>query len=217
MRASVSAAERRKATSAQSRRRLRSQEQRPLVLRRAQEVLSQCGYRDTTWARVAEAAGVSETTVSRMFKTKAGLVRAILEELATATVRRWRGEMALMSDPLGKWHAAADFCTTAAREHAETLRLLYRVYHEADDPDVTAAVQGLGQEVEDLLADIIREGQQAGVFRLSLDPRVAAWELVHATIGRAVTATLPVPVVQSETYAAQAHDCALHGLLKTDV
>ena len=70
---------------------------------------------------------------------------------------------------------------------------------------------------EALLAGIITEGQQSGVFRRSLDPRVGAWEIMQTTLGFRLTEPLGVPLYGESDYPARAVDCLLHGLLKTDV
>ena len=72
-------------------------------------------------------------------------------------------------------------------------------------------------ECEEFLAGVIGQGQQAGVFRRSLDPRVGAWQLMHAALGCVMTGPLAVPLHGEGGYAAQAIECAIHCLLKTDV
>jgi hypothetical protein len=72
-------------------------------------------------------------------------------------------------------------------------------------------------DAETLLAELIAEGQQAGVFRRSLDPRVGAWEVIRTGLGYTLTLPLGVPLYQEPGYLPQAIDCLLHCLLKTDV
>ena len=70
---------------------------------------------------------------------------------------------------------------------------------------------------EALLAQIISEGQQSGVFRRSLDPRVGAWELIRTALGYTLTLPLGVPLYAEADYIPRAIECLLHCLLKTDV
>jgi hypothetical protein len=68
-----------------------------------------------------------------------------------------------------------------------------------------------------LLAGIIAEGQQSGVFRRSLDPRVGAWEMIRTAMGYTLTLPLGLPLYQEDDYLAKAIECTLQCLLKTDV
>ena len=70
---------------------------------------------------------------------------------------------------------------------------------------------------ERLLAHIISEGQQTGVFRRSLDPRVGAWELIRTALGYTLTLPLGPPIYAEPDYVPRAIECLLHCLLKTDV
>jgi len=82
---------------------------------------------------------------------------------------------------------------------------------------VVDLLRGFYLDSEALLAGIIREGQQTGVFRRSLDPRVGAWELIRTALGYTLTLSLAVPLYQETDYYPKAVDCLLHCLLKTDV
>jgi hypothetical protein len=68
-----------------------------------------------------------------------------------------------------------------------------------------------------VLTGIIAEGQQTGVFRRSLDPRVGAWELIRSALGYTLTLPLGIPLDDETDYLPQAIECLLHCLLKTDV
>jgi hypothetical protein len=68
-----------------------------------------------------------------------------------------------------------------------------------------------------LLAKVIADGQQTGVFRRPLDPRVGAWELIRTALGYTLTMPLDLPLYREPDYLARAIECMLHCLLKTDV
>ena len=70
---------------------------------------------------------------------------------------------------------------------------------------------------EALLSSIISEGQQAGVFRRSLDPRIGAWELIRGALGYTLILPLDIPLFAEPDHLPRAIDCMLQGLLKTDV
>lgn len=64
---------------------------------------------------------------------------------------------------------------------------------------------------------MISAGQQSGVFRRNLDPRVGAWELIRTALGYTLTLPLGIPLYQEPDYIHQAIECLLNCLLKTDV
>jgi AcrR family transcriptional regulator len=153
----------------------------------------------------------------RHFESKKALFLEVLEEVRAATVRRWLAETAEVSDPLAKLHAITDMYLGSTREHALEFRIMHRALIETDDPEVAALLRSFYLDSEALLAQIIAEGQQAGVFRRNLDPRVGAWELIRTALGYTLTLPLAVPLYQEPDYLQQAIECLLHCLLKTDV
>ncbi len=197
--------------------RIRKAERRRQILEHAKELFVRLGYRDTTTENIALAAGISEPVLSRHFDNKKTLFLAVLREVRSATVDRWRTDLAAVDDPLAKLHAVAEMYLGSTRQHAREFRVVHRTLVEVDDDDVAAEVRSFYLDTETLLAELIAEGQQAGVFRRSLDPRVGAWELIRTGLGYTLTLPLGVPLYQEAGYLPQAIDCLLHCLLKTDV
>jgi hypothetical protein len=96
-------------------------------------------------------------------------------------------------------------------------RIMHRTLVETDDEEIVALMRAFYLDSEDLLARVIAEGQQSGVFRRSLDPRVGAWELIRTALGYTLTLPLGVPLYEEPGYLPRAIECLLHCLLKTDV
>jgi hypothetical protein len=94
---------------------------------------------------------------------------------------------------------------------------MHRTLVETDDEEIVACLRAFYLDSEALLAQVIDEGQQSGVFRRSLDPRVGAWELIRTALGYTLTLPLGIPLYAEPDYLARALECLLHGLLKTDV
>ena len=94
---------------------------------------------------------------------------------------------------------------------------MHRTLVESDDEEIVALLRSFYLDSETLLTQIIAEGQQSGVFRRSLDPRVGAWELIRTALGYTLTLPLGLPLYAEPDYVPQAIECLLHCLLKTDV
>jgi AcrR family transcriptional regulator len=197
--------------------RMRKADRKRQLLAQAKQLFVSHGYQETTTEKIAEAAGVSEPVLYRHFKSKKILFLEVLNEIRQATIERWRAETAGLSDPQAKLSAIADLYLGATREHALEFRIMHRSLFETGDEEIAASLRSFYLDSETLLAHIIAEGQQTGVFRRSFDPRVGAWELIRSALGYTLTLPLGVPLYAEADYVPRAIDCMLHCLLKTDV
>jgi AcrR family transcriptional regulator len=197
--------------------RLRKAERKRQLLACAKQLFLQHGYQATTMEKIAQAAGVSEPILYHHFDSKKSLFLEVLQEVREATLNRWRSETASLTDPLAKLHAVVDMYLGTTRDHALEFRVMHRTLLETDDQEVAAFLRSFYLDSEALLSGIISEGQQAGVFRRSLDPRIGAWELIRGALGYTLILPLDIPLFAEPDHLPRAIDCMLQGLLKTDV
>jgi AcrR family transcriptional regulator len=197
--------------------RLRKGERRRQLLSHAKHLFVTLGDHATTTEKIANAAGVSEPVLYRHFDSKKALFLEVLAEVRAATLERWKADTAHLSDPLARLHAISELYLDTTREHALEFGVMHRALLESDDEEVLALLRGFYLESEELLARVIAEGQQSGVFRRPLDPRVGAWELIRTALGYTLTLPLQLPLYQEPDYLARAIECMLHCLVKTDV
>jgi AcrR family transcriptional regulator len=196
---------------------MRKAERKKQLLAHAKRLFMTLGYTSTTTEKIASAAGVSEPVLYRHFASKKALFLEVLREIQQATLERWNIEISRLKDPLAKLTALSNMYVSATRSQAEDFRVIHRTLLEADDEEIASCLRESYLETEAVLSQIIVEGQQAGVFRRSLDPRVGAWEMIRTGLGYALTLPLGIPVYQEADYLPRAIDCMLHCLLKTDV
>jgi AcrR family transcriptional regulator len=213
----MSAPQRRRADAPKAGARMRKADRKRQLLGHAKQLFVTLGYLDTTTEKIARAAGVSEPVLYRHFESKKALFLEVLQEIRQATLHRWETETVGLADPLAKLHAIADMYLGTTREHALEFRVMHRSLIETDDEEIAAFLRAFYLDSEALLAQVISAGQQAGVFRRSLDPRVGAWELIRTALGYTLTLPLGIPLYQEPDYIARAIECLLHCLLKTDV
>jgi TetR/AcrR family transcriptional regulator len=197
--------------------RMSKAERKRQLLAHAKHLFVTLGYRDTTTEKIAAAAGITEPVLYRHFDSKKSLFLEVLGEVREATLGRWHAETTLLADPLAKLHAVCDKYLGATKQHALEFRIMHRTLVESDDDEIVASLRSFYLDSEGLLARVIAEGQQSGVFRRSLDPRVGAWELIRTALGYTLTLPLGVPLYDEPDYVPRAIDCLLHCLLKTDV
>jgi AcrR family transcriptional regulator len=195
--------------------RLRKADRKRQLMDCAKQLFVSLGYQQTTTQRIADAAGVSEPVLYRHFANKKALFLDVLDDIRQATIHRWQNETARIQDPLQRLHAIVDLYLGSTREHAVEFRIMHRSLVETDDEDIAACLRVFYIDSEKMLAKVIREGQQAGVFRNNLDPRVGAWELIREALGFTLTLPLKIPLYQEADYVPRAIDCMLR-CLKAD-
>jgi AcrR family transcriptional regulator len=213
----MSAPQRRRADAPKGTGRLRKAERKQQLLAHAKQLFVTHGYQDTTTEKIAAAAGVTEPVLYRHFESKKALFLEVLREIREATLTRWHADAAGVGDPLAKLHAIADMYLGSTRAHAIEFRIMHRTLIETNDEEIAAFLRAFYLDSEALLAQVISEGQQAGVFRRDLDPRVGAWELIRTALGYTLTLPLGIPLYQEPDYLPRAIECLLNCLLKVDV
>jgi len=197
--------------------RLTKAERKRQLLMHGKQLFVTLGYHSTTTEKIANAAGITESILSKHFESKKHLFLEVLQEIREATLTRWDTGTKELGDPLAKLHTVADLYLDSTRAHAVEFRILHRTLVECDDEEILAQLRGFYLDSETFLARIIAEGQQTGVFRRSLDPRVGAWELIRTALGYTLTLPLGLPLYNEPDYLPRAIECMLHCLLKTDV
>ncbi|HMC88653.1 MAG TPA: TetR/AcrR family transcriptional regulator [Gemmataceae bacterium] len=213
----MSTSPRRRVPMQKSAPRMRKADRKRQLLIHAKHLFVTLGYQNTTTEKIARAAGVSEPVLYRHFENKKALFLEVLQEIRAATLNRWHAETVHLTDPLAKLHRIADLYLGTTREHALEFRIMHRTLIDTDDEEIAAFLQSFYLDSEKLLARVISEGQQTGVFRRSLDPRVGAWEIIRTALGYTLTLPLSIPLYAEPDYIGRAIDCLLHCLLKTDV
>jgi AcrR family transcriptional regulator len=197
--------------------RMRKAERKRQLLEHAKQLFVTHGYQDTTTEKIAAAAGVTEPVLYRHFESKKALFLEVLQDIRDATLERWHTETANLTDPLARLHAIADMYVGTTREHAVEFRIMHRTLIESGDAEINASLRAFYLDNESMLAQIIAEGQQTGVFRRNLDPRVGAWEVIRTALGYTLTLPLGIPLYEEPDYLTRAIECLLNCLLKTDV
>jgi AcrR family transcriptional regulator len=171
------------------------------------------GYRATTPELLAEAAGVAVADMP----DRAALFAQVLERVRSSVVASWVAEPAVADDPETRLRLAARIFIEVSLSHPTEVAALHRALVEQPDEEIAASLQSLADETVAWLADLMSQGQQIGLLRRSLDPTVGAWHLLYTALGLLAATPLNLTVRARLDYLTPAIDCALHGLLKTDV
>ena len=151
----------------------RSPEKYRRILDAAIHVIARNGYHNSRVADIADHAGVADGTIYLYFENKEQILMAAIESAFEVFLKLAREELAKVRDPreklrriaflhldlLGKQRDLATVFQTELRQSAKFIAQFSRK-----------------QLVEyfDLIRGVVREGQQAGIFRAQLSDKIAA-------------------------------------------
>lgn len=165
-------------------------ERREQILVAACEVVSELGFKSLRIADVARRAGTSTGTVHYYFATKTELMHAAFEWNFERSLDRRRPILTAASDPRERLRAFIDSYLPADDVTVGAWHVWAELWVEAlHDPELQALNERVYGEWRRIVAEIIRDGQDAGVFRQE-DPVLASNALIAMIDGLALQVLL---------------------------
>jgi AcrR family transcriptional regulator len=170
------------------------QQQRLDISRHAVRLFAEHGVAATSGEQIARAAGVSERTLWRYFRTKESCVEPLLTKMLDAfraVLRTWPPELELTEHLRAAYTPVLD---SASGTDVEAVLAAIRMTH--DEPALRAAYLMLRERSEDTLADVLAErtGVPADTFDIRMQAaavnailKVATDHLVRATTENGIT------------------------------
>ncbi len=164
----------------------RSQETRKRILDAASQVFARRGYGQATVEEIAAEAGVSNGALYHHFASKEELFRAIVEE----HLHEHKIELGALF-PVSSFREAIERFAAYWLRHLETEHevgsLIMECWTQATrEPWARQAVGAMFRQGPDLIADMLRIGQDVGAVRSDLDVEAAALLLFAAGEGLAL-------------------------------
>jgi AcrR family transcriptional regulator len=158
------------ATVAGIERNKRHADRRDLLLSTGMELFSRYGYREVNISDVARSAGLSVGTFYNYFGSKEDFYGRVLDLIEGAGIRKANRLVSRLHSPLTKLKAVYQFTVLGLKQNQILRGVLTRdekyIYPGLEERD--RQKQSLRKHIEQLLAEIIREGTEKGVFRSSL-------------------------------------------------
>jgi AcrR family transcriptional regulator len=177
--------------------RMRAPDRRRQLLEAALPCFARGGYRGTTTAELAEAAGITPPILYRHFQSKLDLFSALLDGATGRVVESWRARLAGLVDPRRRGTVLVDAVSRPWRSADQ--RLILRALSEAeDDPVIARRVSACLRTIHSFIAAELKALQAAGAVRSDVASPQLAKRLISAAVGVAVTsprgARAPRPV-----------------------
>lgn len=192
-----------------SRRERKKRETRRRILEAALQLMAKRPYSEVKIEEISAAADVANATFFLHFPTKASLIAAFNEEVATKIADELA---AFKGSAVAKLERLRAMMLDEWRKHRNMMRQLVTEF--VAQPASMAAFSEVNQGLVDLVAEVIREGQKSNEFDASLDPRVVGLSLVSTWNAIAISWARTGDTEQATEANRQALDLVLRGVLR---
>jgi len=184
---------------------MKADDRRVQLLRAAVECFGQHGYRGTTTAQLARAAGISEPVLYQHFKSKHDLFVALVDQVGREVLRTWRQAIAPLSSPMDQLRVLLRLNpATTDPGTRQFYRLIFSAQVEFNEPIIQAALRKHYDQYAKFLTNVLRRAQRAGQIRSDVSAVGMAWQLVHSAIGFALVKPLEIPGHATPAFVEQA-------------
>jgi TetR/AcrR family fatty acid metabolism transcriptional regulator len=142
------------------------------ILDAAIEIIAQKGFFHSRVAEIASRAGVADGTIYLYFKNKDELLMAAIDSAFHGFIDRAREELSKLTDPREKLRKMA-FLHLDALGNNRNMAVVFQTELRHSAKFLVQFSHNLLVEYFDLIKDVLREGQEAGVFRPELPVKIA--------------------------------------------
>jgi TetR/AcrR family fatty acid metabolism transcriptional regulator len=143
------------------------------ILDAAIEVIANHGFFHSRVSEIAERAGVADGTIYLYFKNKDELLMAAIDSAFHRFIARARAALQEISDPREKLRRIA-FLQLEALGTQRSLAIVFQTELRHSAKFLSEFSHNMMVEYFDLIKSVLKEGQEAGVFRAELSVTVAA-------------------------------------------
>jgi AcrR family transcriptional regulator len=196
------------------------------ILAAAARLFVELGIESVSTRRIAQAAGISQTSLYVYFPTKAAILEALCHRCFSKLVELFRQEAEGGGGPLEQLRRLMRTYVRFGVEHADEYRLAFMVKQKqlaGDHPADLAALfepgaarEGLSPGMQCFLMMQDRFAELSGAGRLRLDPRLAAqgaWAAGHGLVTLLITMS-EFPWAPFDGLLDAVIDIQLHGALE---
>jgi AcrR family transcriptional regulator len=156
------------------RQRLRSDDRKRQLIGLTLDLIAAQGLQGATMARVAQAAGISETALYRHFRSRKELIQAALNE-TTAILERYFDISE--SDIKKRIHTVSANLYDGIMADSLESRLIFEFLRAPAKEDLQEPMQDRFQTMLITLEDLLAQGIANGQFRPDIDKTRIAWEI----------------------------------------
>jgi AcrR family transcriptional regulator len=140
------------------------QEKKEKVLDAAQELFSRYGFKKTTVDEIADAAGMSKRTVYEVLKSKETILAELVMSEALSFRKLLTGRMKELTHPVEKFRLLCELSTQYFDENPFLGQVLFD-QEGLYEPFLGSEIHVIEEGMQDIIANLLREGVRKGVYR----------------------------------------------------
>ncbi len=138
-----------------------------MILEAAVKVFAENGFRQSTISQIARAAGVGDGTIYLYFKNKDDILVQFFEYKARHVFERFRQEVDRADDSVEKLRNLVRVHLTEFQRDPD-MAVVYQVETHQSSRLVEEQIRGMAKMYQDIIAEIIEQGQRDGIIRKDL-------------------------------------------------
>ncbi len=174
--------------------RMRAKDRRRQLLEVAAGLFSVRGFRGTTTAELAKAAGITEPILYRHFENKLDLFITLIEEVGHEVIHSWQTALDGVDDPIKRLRVLLAGNPATHERGRGIYRVIFQAMTEAETaPEIAKPLRKHLSTLHSFLKDELAELQKAGAVRKDEPADAMAWLLMNVAIGYGMTSSLRVP------------------------
>ncbi|MEM7230103.1 MAG: TetR/AcrR family transcriptional regulator [Planctomycetota bacterium] len=173
--------------------RLRAPERRLQILETAVELFSRFGYRGTTTAELAKAAGVTEPILYRHFENKLDLFVTLVDAVGEEVITGWEEALSDITNPRERLQTLLASNPASHRRGKGMYRVIIHAMSEVESaPELSKPLRRHLNRLHGFIRDEITSLQDAGAIRKDASPDMLARFLMDVAIGFGMTSPLGI-------------------------
>jgi AcrR family transcriptional regulator len=173
--------------------RMRAPDRRRQLLEVSADLFARQGYRGTTTAALAEAAGITEPILYRHFESKQALFTTLVEEVGSEVIDAWRNRLEGIEDPDERLAALLESNPATHARGRGVYRVIFQAMMEVEhDAEIARAIRRHLNRLHGFLVGELLQLQEVGAVRDDESPTGLAWALMCLAIGYGMVVPLGV-------------------------
>lgn len=174
--------------------RMRAKDRRRQLLEVAAELFASRGYRGTTTAELARAAGITEPILYRHFNNKLDLFVTLIDEVGDEVIYGWQTALKGVDDPAKRLRVLLAGNPATHERGRNVYRVIFQAMTEAEmDRDIAKPLRRHLALLHEFLKAELADLQKAGAVRRDEPAGALAWLLMDIAVGYGMTSPLKVP------------------------
>jgi AcrR family transcriptional regulator len=173
--------------------RMRSADRRRQLLEVAADLFARLGYRGTTTAELAKAAGITEPILYRHFDNKLDLFVTLVDEVGREVINGWQEALDGVTEPAQRLDVLLGANPATHEKGKGVYRVIFQAMTETEgDPDIARALKKHLTKLHTFLKDELTALQKAGAVRRDETASDLAWLLMNVAVGYGMTSPMGI-------------------------